>query len=257
MSKPQMVTHVERTAAADSAPTETPRSLLDLMSDGFYMLLLVKRGQMPTEEQPFADAVRQFLASMERTAVRLGVPSEDIYASKYAYCAAVDEAILSSPGCTFRDSWERNPLQLSLFGDHLAGENFFTRLEQLRAQGAPRLQSLEVCYFCLLLGFEGKYRLEGTEKLGYLTARLGDEIVYLKGHRAGFAPHWAPPDRVTHALRRSVPLWAPTAVLGVVGIGGYVLLRTMLGGEVTHRLADYHDLVQMPARTASLTITLP
>jgi type VI secretion system protein ImpK len=244
-------------AAAPATPeAELPRSLLDLMSDGFYMLLLVRRGQVPLAEQPFADAVRQFLSNMERSASREGIPAEDIHAAKYAYCAVVDEAILSS-GCSFREEWARRPLQLSLFGDHLAGENFFVRLEQLRAQGAARLQSLEVCYFCLLLGFEGRYRLEGSEKLGYLTARLGDEIVYLKGKRTGFAPHWAPPDRVANVLRRTVPLWAAAAVLVVAGLLGYFSLRVALQKDTTQRLAAYHDLVQMPARTASLTITLP
>lgn len=245
-----------QTASPAAPPAEAPRSLLDLMSDGFYMLLLIKRGQVPLAEQPFADAVRQFLANMERNASRQGIAGEDIHAAKYAYCAVVDEAILGS-NCSFREDWARKPLQLALFGDHLAGENFFARLEQLRAQGAARLQSLEVCYFCLLLGFEGKYRLEGTEKLGYLTARLGDEIVFLKGKRTGFAPHWAPPDKVAHVLRRTVPVWAAAAVLAVVGLVGYFALRMALQKDTTQRLAAYHDLVQMPARTASLIITLP
>jgi type VI secretion system protein ImpK len=243
--------------ATPDAPAEGPPSLLDMMSDGFYMLLLIKRGQVPLAEAPFADAVRQFLANMERTASRNGIANEDVHAAKYAYCAVVDEAILSSPECSFREDWARKPLQLALFGDHLAGENFFARLEQLRAQGAPRLQSLEVFYFCLLLGFEGKYRLEGTEKLGYLTARLGDEIVYLKGKRTGFAPHWAPPDRVAHVLRRTVPVWAAAAVLAVIGLVGYFTLRVSLQNNTTQRLAPYNNLVQMPERTASLTITLP
>lgn len=244
------------TGNADTQIPDTPRSLLDLMSDGFYMLLLIKRGQVPLAEQPFADAVRQFLGNMERSASRQGVAAEDIHAAKYAYCAVVDEAVLSS-GCSFREDWARKPLQLALFGDHLAGENFFVQLEQLRAQGATRLQSLEVYYFCLLLGYEGKYRLEGTEKLSYLTARLGDEIVYLKGKRTGFAPHWAAPDRVSHVLRRTVPLWAAAAVLLVAGLAGYLSLRMALQKDTTQRLADYHELVQMPARTANLTITLP
>lgn len=244
-------------SAAPVAPVaDVPRSLLDLMSDGFYMLLLIKRGQVPLAEQPFADAVRHFLGNMERSANRQGIAAEDIHAAKYAYCAMVDEAVLGS-GCSFREEWARKPLQLALFGDHLAGENFFVQLEQLRAQGAPRLQSLEVYYFCLLLGFEGKYRLEGTEKLSYLTARLGDEIVYLKGKRAGFAPHWAAPDRVANVLRRSVPLWAAAAVLMVAGLVGYFTLRVSLQNDTTQRLASYHELVQMPARTASLIITLP
>lgn len=244
---------------SEVAPPETdaPRSLLDLMSDGFYMLLLVKRGQVPLEEAAFNDATRQFLANMERSATREGIAAEDIHSAKYAFCAAVDEAILSSAACTFREEWARRPLQLGLFGDHLAGENFFTRLEQLRAQGSPRLPSLEVFYFCLLLDFQGKYRLEGPEKLGYLTARLGDEIVYLKGRRSGFAPHWARPDTVSHVLRRTVPIWATAAVLLVVGLVGYFTLRVSLQNNTTKRLASYSHLVQMPPRTASLTITLP
>ncbi|MDN5781777.1 MAG: DotU family type IV/VI secretion system protein, partial [Luteimonas sp.] len=173
--------------------TATARSLLDLMSDGFYLLLLLKRGQLPGSVDGFVQAVQRFLDGVERGAIKLGIASEDVYTAKYAFCAAVDEVVLSQPS-SIRDAWELQPLQLRLFGDHLAGENFFSRLEELRAQGAPRLPSLEVYHYCLLLGFEGKYRLEGPEKLGYLTARLGDEIVYLKGKRTGFAPHWPPPD---------------------------------------------------------------
>lgn len=244
------------TAAPDTLPAAAPRSLLDLMSDGFYMLLLVKRGQVPQSEQAFTDAIRDMLGNVERSATREGIAAEDIHAAKYAYCAVIDEAILGSH-CSFHENWERKPLQLTMFGDQLAGENFFVRLEQLRAQGAARLQSLEVYYFCLLLGFEGKYRLEGTEKLGYLTARLGDEIVYLKGKRTGFAPHWPPPDKVVNVLRRTVPVWAAVAVLVIAGLVGYASLRFALQKDTVQRLAAYHDLVQMPARTASLTITLP
>ncbi|MGP1666558.1 MAG: type IVB secretion system protein IcmH/DotU, partial [Rhodanobacter sp.] len=237
-------------------PDNTPRRLLDLMSDGFYMLLLIKRGQVPLAEQPFADAVRHFLANMERNASREAISAEDIHVAKYVYCAMVDEAILSS-SCSFRESWARNPLQLALFGDHLAGENFFVQLEQLRSQGAVRLQSLEVCYFCLLLGFEGKYRLEGSEKLSYLTARLGDEIVYLKGKRPGFAPHWAPPDRIANVLRRTVPLGVAAGVLLIAGLVGYFSLHVALKNDTEQRLAGYNELVQMPARTANIVITLP
>ena len=158
---------------------------------------------------------------------------------------------------SLRDAWECNPLQLRLFGEHLAGEHFFDRLEQLRAQGAPRLPSLEVYHYCLLLGFEGKYRLEGPEKLGYLIARLGDEIVYLKGKRTGFAPHWAPPDKVAHALRRVVPLWAPAAVLAVVGLLGYFGLDALLGGHTEQQLAEYHDVVKTRAEGAVATGVAP
>lgn len=243
-------------AGNPAAGTAPARSLLDLMADGFYLLMLLKRGQLPSSESTFVESIQRLLETVERGAVKLGVSSEDVYAAKYAFCAAVDEAMLSQPS-PLREDWERNPLQLRLFGEHLAGEHFFDRLEQLRSQGAPRLASLEVYHYCLLLGFEGKYRLEGPEKLGYLTARLGDEIAYLKGRRAPFAPHWAPPDRIAHALRRVVPLWAPLALFAGVATLCYFGMSAMLARNTERQLAGYSDVVQMPARTAHLTITLP
>ncbi|MBV2209503.1 MAG: type IVB secretion system protein IcmH/DotU [Thermomonas sp.] len=237
-------------------PTQTPQSLLDLMADGFYLLLLLKRGQLPTNIESFVSEVRQFLDSTERQAIRMGIASEDIYAAKYAYCAAVDEAILMQPS-SLRDTWELQPLQLRLFGEHLAGERFFDRLEELRQQGATRLPSLEVYHYCLLMGFEGKYRLEGTEKLGYLTARLGDEIVYFKGKRHGFAPHALPPDNVRHALRRVVPLWTPAVIVGIAGTLTFFGLHWYMQQETERQLAAYNNVVQMPQRVAHVTITLP
>ena len=242
--------------AGGNAPVVAPRSLLDLMSDGFYLLMLIKRGQVPNDGERFFESIRQFLEKVERGATKLEIPSEDVYAAKYAFCAAIDEAILSQPS-PLHALWERNPLQLRLFGEHLAGEHFFDRLEELRSQGAARLASLEVYHYCLLLGFEGKYRLEGPEKLGYLTARLGDEITYIKGKRTGFAPHWLPPDRVVHALRQIVPLWAPAAVLAVVGLLGYFGLNAWLGKETDQQLAAHQDIVQLPQETARITISLP
>jgi type VI secretion system protein ImpK len=72
---------------------------------------------------------------------------------------------------------------LSLFGSQLAGYRFFEILEQIRSKGKERLASLEVFHYCLLLGFQGKYRLESIESLNHLVARVGDEIDYLKGKK--------------------------------------------------------------------------
>eukprot|EP01032_Pedospumella_encystans_P035311 gene35311-39942_t len=104
--------------------------------------------------------------------------------------AALDEIVLAS-GFPIREPWERRPLQLKVFGDQLAGEHFFDRLEALRAKGGVRLQSLQVFHLCLLLGFKGKYALDSSDKLACLTARVGDEIAHIKGKSRGFAPRAA------------------------------------------------------------------
>ncbi|RBF95287.1 DotU family type IV/VI secretion system protein, partial [Xanthomonas oryzae pv. oryzae] len=52
-----------------SAHTSTPQSLLDLMADGFYLLLLLKRTQMPSDTESFVQSVQTFLDGVERGAV--------------------------------------------------------------------------------------------------------------------------------------------------------------------------------------------
>jgi type VI secretion system protein ImpK len=242
--------------AADFYGSRPAKSLLDLLYDGFLMLFLLKSGQEPVDAASFSARVQQFLADFERSAKKMDIPAEDVYATKYAFCAAVDETVLNS-GFSIRDAWMLQPLQLTLFGEQLAGENFFARLEDLRAQGAPRLQSLEVFYMCLLLGFQGKYMIEGQEKLGYLTARLGDEITLLRGKRAGFAPHWPLPDKIAHTLKRDVPLWSIGALFALLGLLAYLGMSHFLNRDMQTAMAPYHDIVKIGPRAAHLTLSLP
>jgi type VI secretion system protein ImpK len=231
-------------------------SLMDLMYDGFYMLFLLKNRHHPADEATFAVRINRFLDEFEKGAKKIDVNIEDIYSAKYAFCAAVDETILSSQ-FKIRDAWERRPLQLLVFGDQLAGENFYNRLEQLRSKGATHVQALEVYHLCLLLGFKGKYIIEGQEKLSYLTARLGDEIALLKGKRAAFSPHWQRPDQVVHALKREVPIWVIGSVFALMGLLAFLGLRTMLTRSTESNLQSYVNVVKLAPKAASLTITLP
>jgi type VI secretion system protein ImpK len=247
--------------AAPSAPSSTDashqaRSLLDLLYDGFFMLFLLKNGREPGDAAEFGTRIQEFLGDFERGAKKLNIAAEDVYGAKFAFCAAIDESVLSSQ-FRIRTEWERRPLQLVLFGEQLAGEKFFQYLEECRAQGAARLQSLEVFHMCLLLGFQGKYLLEGPEKLAYLTARLGDEIAHMKGKRAPFAPHWPLPDQIAHRLKREVPVWTIGAVFALVGLLAFLGLNSYLKDNTLRALAPYSQIIKVGPESANLTISLP
>lgn len=232
-------------------------SLLDLLYDGLVMLFLLKNRNSPAQAEAFFQEVQRYLGEFDRLARRQGASAEEVYAAKYAFCATVDEFILSNPDSPIHADWERRPLQLALFGEQLAGENFFKLLEEQRALGASRVQALEVFHMCLLLGFQGKYMLEGPEKLAYLTARLGDEIAGIKGKRAPFAPHWPLPDQISHALKREAPQWVVAAVFALIGLVTFVGLSTHLGSTSRDTLAAYQDIIRLGPRQANLTISLP
>ena len=148
-------------------------------------------------------------------------------------------------------------MQTELFGEQLAGERFFDYLDRLRQGGAARVQVLEVFHMCLLLGFQGRYLLEGPEKLAYLTARLGEEIAHLRGRRAAFAPHGERPDAVVNRLRTEVPLWVIGSVFALVAALGFAGLRYTLQRQTAADLARYSGVVKLAPQAANVTITLP
>lgn len=232
------------------------RGLLDLLYDGFYMVFLLRNRYTPSEPDAFRGRIKEFLGTFERGAKRLDASSDDVYLAKFAFCALIDEVVLMS-GPRLRDVWERRPLQLEFFGEQLAGERFFEHLETLREGGAARVQVLEVFHMCLLVGFQGRYILEGSEKLNYLTGRLGDEIAGLRGKRAAFAPHWAAPDRLAHALKRDVPLWVIGSVFALLSLLAFVSLRWSLQHRTSADLSPYSQLIKLATQPAHITITLP
>lgn len=232
------------------------RSLLDLMYEGLFVVFMLNNGHRPSDAAHFKERIRSFLSDFENGALTLNATADDVHACKYAFCALIDETMLSVPSAA-RDDWERCPLQLELFGEQLAGERFFLHLEQQRSATPPRLQVLEVFHMCLRLGFRGQYALEGPEKLHYLTARLGDEIAHIKGKRASFAPRWAPPDQVLNTLRNEVPLWVLCSVFAFLGLLAYLGLQWTLSRQTSADLAAYQQVVSLPTQVANVTITLP
>ncbi|RJG07956.1 DotU family type IV/VI secretion system protein [Noviherbaspirillum cavernae] len=234
----------------------SPRNLIEMMHDGFYLLLLLKNRYVPSDADLFSSQVRRYLDTFEKSARLAHVSPDDIHAAKYAFCAAVDESILSS-AMPIREVWERAPLQLMLFGDQLAGENFFVKLEEVRHRGAASVQALEVFYMCLLIGFQGKYMLESKEKLNYLIATLDKEIAHLKGKRAQFAPHWKSPDSIKHLMKTEIPMWIVCAALLLLGIATYSGLGWMLARHTNTTLGAYFDVIKLAPKVANITISLP
>ena len=217
-------------SAAPTAPAFT-KSLQELMEDGVYLLFLLRNGNPPNSLSEFHRRIDQFLAQFEANARHLDKTPASVSDAKYAFCALMDEIILSSE-FAIREDWERAPLQLRLFGEHLAGERFFDKLDNLRIDPVANVEVLEVFYTCLLLGFQGKYLLEGSEKLNYLISRVGQEITHARGGRNEFAPNWKLPQRFAQYVRNELPLWLFFALLAVVGISIFLLYQWFLQSDV-------------------------
>ena len=180
-----------------------------------------------------------------------------MFLAKFAFCALVDEFVLSSQ-LKIRDSWEQpgHCNWNTLANNSLASDSSSTS-KRSGSKGAPRVDVLEVFHMCLLMGFQGRYVIEGSEKLNFLTARVGDEIAHMRGKRAAFAPHWAAPDQVVHKLRGEVPLWVVGSVFALMAALAYVGFSTLLHKQTQGDLRSYANVVKLAPQAAYVHITLP
>ncbi|WP_088705994.1 type IVB secretion system protein IcmH/DotU [Noviherbaspirillum denitrificans] len=240
------------TTASPAAHAGFTLSLKDLLEDGIYLLFLLQNGNAPNSVSEFNKRIDQFLSQFEKNARNLGKPAQAVADAKYAICALMDEIVLSSD-FSLREEWERAPLQLRMFGEHLAGDRFFDKLEILRSDPAANIEALEVFHTCLLLGFQGKYLLEGKEKLNYLIGRVTQEITQVRGGKAEFAPNWKLPQRFQQYVRHELPLWLFFSLLAVVGVAVFLLYFTLLGNAAN----ELRDRQARPAPAAPVQAASP
>jgi type VI secretion system protein ImpK len=170
-------------------PNKAP-TLAELADDIFLLVLGFRERAEFIDYTTLYKGVLSLFEELDKAAKSLKIDSDDIANSRYALAAFVDETVLRSQWAG-KEQWADNPLQLQLFETYLAGEGFFERLENLRARGESAVDVLEIYYLCLVLGFEGKYGIEGAERLTALAKVVHDELKRFRPKVSeGVSPHW-------------------------------------------------------------------
>ena len=176
------------------------------------------------------DEVRRF----ETRAQQSGIAPEVIIGARYCLCTAVDEAAALTPwGGSI---WSSQSLLVMFHNETWGGEKFFQLLSRLVQNPQQHLQLIELIYFCLAMGFEGRFRVidNGRTQLETLKQRLLQIIRQARGEIAApLSPHWQDASAPVRRTRNWVPLWAVGAVAAV--------LLVLVFGVLTFSLASRSD----------------
>jgi type VI secretion system protein ImpK len=211
--------------------------------------------------QEDVDALRlrviQGMEQFERRLVPLGLAPRAVRASKYALCATLDDLVLNTPWGS-RSVWTTRSMVGTFFSETWGGDRFFDLLAQLKKDPGINVDLLELLYYCISLGFEGKYRVaaRGASQLLVLREDLYRLIRAARGDfERDISPHW----RGIQAAHRGVAALIPNWVVGVAAAGllllVYAVLLFWLNG-----LSDraYEDLAHLPpAGAVSLARVAP
>lgn len=182
------------------------------------------------------------------TAVSSGVTGERADQAAWFVAATLDDIVLNTPWGA-RSSWPRQPLVTQLSGEVDAGERFFDRLDDLMRFPDRDRQMLELAYYCLCLGFRGRYRVQGASGEAALS-QLRDRIARLltPADPPELSPRWQGVEAPDQPPRFAVPMWTlplmAAAILSLVYIG--LGSRLSAKGENLYSLAA---LLPPPERT--------
>ncbi len=219
----------------------------DLTADVFNYLIQLRR--VDPNAQPPPESVQQRLRTlidaMGRRAADLGVSREDVLEMTYAIVAHADEVAIQCGGA-LRQFWLARQLQLQYFSENIAGENFFVRLLALR-QDPRRVDVVRVYYTCLVLGFQGRYRVRGGEaELAAIMDQVAGDLARAGlGGPEALSPKGERPANETRArAREDLPVVALSLGAVVIALVVYVGLRISLANEVSSVLARIAQLVR-------------
>jgi type VI secretion system protein ImpK len=182
------------------------------------------------------DRLCGFIEAMREKARELGMPQRDADDIAYAIVALADEIAMGKPE-PLRGFWMNRLLQLQFFNESLAGEGFFTRLQQIRRDGR-RQDVLRVYNQCLLFGLQGKYTIRGGElELMKMIDTLRPEVERTIEVPEVLSPAGEPPDEpLVRPGQRNLFLWIALGVFAVA-IAVFIGLRVNLDRQV-NGLAD-------------------
>jgi type VI secretion system protein ImpK len=211
-----------RGAARPRALSVMPKPLYWCCAE--LLMLAVKLPQTPNLPAPreLQQRISTALDAMVGRGRAAGLPDAELAEARYALVAFIDEQVLKSnwPG---RTEWMGQPLQLQLYGEYTAGENFFSRMRVLLQQGGTS-PALEVYYLCLLLGFRGAHGISGDHRaLGGFHDAARQRVAQAWPAGTKLAPHAEPPDRLSAHRTSHAPLItvvASSLLVAVLVVGG-------------------------------------
>lgn len=111
------------------------------------------QGQPSASAAAVRDQLDSLLSEGRRKAQEAGIAEVDTMNGMFAVAAWADELLLAT-AWSGSEEWKRLLLQKRYFNVSSAGVEFFTRLEAL---GPQQLAVREVYFFCLSMGFAGRY----------------------------------------------------------------------------------------------------
>jgi type VI secretion system protein ImpK len=204
------------------------------------------------ETPPEIDSLREQLIAAVKNFKKITetkkIDSEIITESSYALCAFLDESIAMTPWGN--QAWAKKSLLLMFHEDTLGGEKFFEQLQRRSQTPQIHILLLELMYFCLALGFKGRYRIVegGADQLKAVKEQLWQLIQTQRGTpNREFSPHWQGVVKTQMDLKESVSIWTVMMLMSLLILLGLQLFFSIKLNALSDPIYEKFYQVKIPA----------
>ncbi len=197
------------------------------------------------------NAVIDEIKSFELQAGHAGYSADQIQTARYILCSLVDEVVLNTPWGG-NSVWSTRGMLITFHKEAWGGEKFFQILNSIVSQPGVYLDLLEIFYYCLSLGFQGKYRVQqgGADKLRDIRENLYQIIQRHKGeYDKELSYQWQGIADKRNPLVEYVPYWVLTlvtaAILTVLFLG-YLFAINRSSNPALEKIYEIKDNIKTP-----------
>ncbi|WP_349431427.1 type IVB secretion system protein IcmH/DotU [Methylomarinum sp. Ch1-1] len=198
------------------------------------------------------NAVINEIKAFDQQARGKGCAAAQVQTARYLLCSLVDEVVLNTPWGG-NSIWATQGMLITFHKESWGGEKFFQVLDNVIGQPGIYLDLLEVFYYCLSLGFEGKYRVlqRGSDRLQEVRENLYRVIQRQKGDfDRELSLQWRGITDKRNVLAKYVPLWViglATAAFLMLLFLGFLYSINQTSGPLMGQLYQIKDAIKAPA----------
>lgn len=228
-----------------ASATQQATSLLALFNDLLVLGTSLKTATTCGEPESLRSHLLDLFYQANQVGNDMGIPKETMRLARYAVAAYLDEMIMGSHWPK-KHQWPAMSLMSELFTTDVAGQGFFQYLEEIWRGHPLNTELLELYCLCLVLGFEGKYKLQGRDQLKALIQEMGRDLQAKRGEVPPLSPGEKSPGTVVWNHQQSTMPRILAAVGIVLVIGLYVILMLNISWDteaVSVQLKELTDKV--------------
>ena len=200
----------------------------------------MKYFQSKVSTQDVLNRLKKEIEIFEETAEENGVRYETVKAARYCLCTLLDEFAAKNGWAD--QEWSAHSLLVSFHNETWGGEQFFQLLDRIKQEPLKNINLIELMYYCLVLGYMGKYQVLNNGKVSIENIKKELEKIireYGGQKKSQILLSTTAANNALAKRRKFIPLWILFAVSGA----GILLLYSVLNWKLAQNTNDINTRI--------------